>query len=142
MILIAIISNPNKISAKLTMWATGSHAYHIGFTDGVKFWDMNLLFRRRLWPHYPPENVALYKCPVKLTAKDLDYELDTSEDVYGVLDYAWFAVKRIFGVKGSPSFKGAICSEKVEQILIKHGWLSPFESTPSPADFERVLIPI
>jgi hypothetical protein len=39
------------------------------------------------------------------------------------------------------SFKGAICSEKVAQILKWKGWPVPFDGTPSPADFEKVLTP-
>jgi hypothetical protein len=75
---IAIISNPKKISSKLTQYFTGSPAYHIGFVDTErgKFYDMNLLFRRRRWPHYPPETVKLYRCPVPLTADDLEDEVD------------------------------------------------------------------
>ena len=140
---IAIISNPKKLSSKLTQFFTGSPAYHICFVDESigKMWDMNLLFRRRIWPHYKPENVTFYQCPVNLTVDDLEWWLDTDEDWYSVLEYTAFAIKKIFtGYK--PSFKGAICSEKVAQILEKNGWLSPFESTPSPADFEKVLIKI
>ena len=138
---IAIISNPKKLSSKLTQFFTGSPAYHICFVDESigKMWDMNLLFRRRLWPHYKPENVTFYQCPVNVTVDDLELWLDTDEDWYSVLEYTAFAIKKLFtGYK--PSFKGAICSEKVAQILEKNGWLSPFESTPSPADFEKVLI--
>ena len=139
MICIAIISNPKKISGKLTKFFTGSPAYHIGFVDleRGKFYDMNLLFRRRLWPHYKPEHFKLYKCPIDLTADDLERWLDTDEDWYGVLDYVAFALKKL--LPNRPSFKGAICSEKVEQILIAKGWESPFNWMPSPADFEREL---
>ena len=120
---------------------TGSPAYHIGFVDTErgKFYDMNLLFRRRLWPHYKAEHVTMYECPVNVTTEMLEYELDTSEDWYGVWDYLAFGFKKLFS-KGRPSFKGAICSEKVEQILVKAGWHSPFEKfVPSPADFEKAL---
>lgn len=143
MVSIAIISNPDKLSGKLTKIFTGSHAYHIGFVDldANKFYDMNLLFRRRLWPHYPMDNVKLYQCPVPVTRETLECELDTSDDHYGVWDYASFLFKGWFSTR--PSFKGAICSEKVEKILVKCGWFSPFVSfVPSPADFERVLIPL
>jgi hypothetical protein len=88
MIQIAIISNPDKISGKLALWATGSAAYHIGFVDVErgKLYDQNLLFRRRRWPHYATEHVKMYYCPVHLTASELEDELDTSEDWYGVFD--------------------------------------------------------
>lgn len=143
MIAIAIISNPHKISGKLTRIFTGSYAYHIGFVDleRQKFYDMNLLFRRRKWPHYPDETVKLYHCPVTISAAMLEAELDESEEAYGVMDYLSFSVKKLFPKR--PSFKGAICSEKVEQILVRRGgWVSPFEFVPSPADFEQVLGPL
>jgi len=136
---IAIISNAKKLSGRLTNFWTGSPAYHIGFVVDGKFYDQNLLFRRRLWPHYPAENFKMYDCPVEVTVADLEYELDTSEDWYGVMDYIAFAWRKILpGTR--VSFKGVICSEKVEQILQRKGWRSPFSAVPSPADFEKVLI--
>lgn len=141
MIHIAIISNPDKLSGKLTRFFTGSYAYHIGFVDTErgKFYDMNLLFRRRLWPHYDPKHVTLYECPVPVTSETLEFFLDTDNDWYGVFDYIAFGIKKLLpGYR--PSFKGAICSEKVDEILVFSGWLSPFmASPPSPADFEKVL---
>jgi hypothetical protein len=141
-ICIAIISNPKKFSGKLTRFFTGSPAYHIGFVDTErgKFYDMNLLFRRREWPHYDADQYRLYQCPVDLTADDLEWWLDTDNDWYGVLDYLAFVFKKL--LPNRPSFKGAICSEKVEEILKWKGWISPFDWTPSPADFERELQPI
>ena len=139
---IAIISNAKKLSGRLTNFWTGSPAYHIGFvdTDTNLFYDQNLLFRKRLWPHYPTENVKMYECPVEVTGADLEYELATSEDWYGVADYIAFAWRKILpGTR--VSFKGVICSEKVEQILQRKGWVTPFSAVPSPADFEKVLIP-
>ena len=144
MIQIAIISNPKKLSGRLTSIFAGSPAYHIGFVDtnSSKFYDMNLLFRRRNWPHYAAENVKLYQCPVEITAENLEEELDTSEDWYSPLDYLAFGFKKLF-FKSRPSFKGAICSEKVEQILVEYGgWVSPFKFTPSPTDFEKLLTPL
>lgn len=142
MILIAIISNPKKLSGKLTNYFTGSPAYHIGFVDTEKnkFYDQNLIARRRLWPHYPPENVKLYKCPVNVTATMLEYWLDTNEDWYGVLDYLAFGIRKLFPrFKGS--YKGAICSEAVANILVSAGWGNVFSQTLSPADFEKILDP-
>jgi len=141
MIQIAIISNPKKLSGRLTNFFAGSPAYHIGFVDtvGGKFYDQNLLFRRRVWPHYPIEMVALYHCPAPITTADLELWLDTDEDWYSPLDYLAFGIRKLFpSFKGS--YKGAICSEKVEKILVVHGWKSPFGGfTPSPTDFETVL---
>lgn len=144
MIAIAIISNPNKISGKLTNWVTGSPAYHIGFVDleKNKFYDQHLIFRRRVWPHYRSENkIVLYKCPVDVTSEDLEEWLETDESWYGVFDYMAFAFKKLF-FNHRPSFKGSICSETVENILKYCGWYSPFKWTPSPADFEVILEPL
>lgn len=143
MISIAIISNPDKISGKLTSLFTGSPAYHIGFVDleNNKFYDQNLLFRRRWWPHYKADHVRMYECPVLVSSEYLENRLDTDTDTYGVFDYLSFAFKGWL-FKSRPSFKGSICSEKVEQILMDNGWKSPFKWTPSPADFEKVLTPL
>ena len=143
MICIAIISNPDKISGKLTKFFTGSYAYHIGFVDMErgKFYDMNMLFRRRIWPHYDLRHVTYYECPVRVTRDDLEYHLDTDEDWYGVLDYMAFGIKKLLPGY-NPSFKGAICSEKVNEILRLRGWEKYFMKTPSPADFEKVLKPL
>ena len=143
MIVIAIISNPKKLSGRLTRFFTGSPAYHIGFVDTEhgKFYDQNLLFRRRLWPHYGDQGVKLYKCPVLVSRDDLEGELDTREDWYGVLDYLFFGLRKMVP-SATHSFKGAICSEVVEEILKKCGWQSPFLNVPSPADFEQVLEPL
>jgi hypothetical protein len=144
MIAIAIISNEHKLSGKLAKWATGSSDYHIAFVDldSMRMYDMNLLFRRRLWPHYQADSVSLFHCPVAVTRDDLEHELDTSDDWYGAFDYAWFAVKKLFGSLTAPSFKGSICSEKVALILLRKGWQAPFVSVPSPADFRPILKPL
>jgi hypothetical protein len=143
MIVIAIISNPRKMSGKLTRFFTGSPAYHIGFvdTEAGKFYDQNLLFRRRLWPHYADQHVKLYQCPVLLSRDDLEHQLDTRTDWYGVMDYLFFGLRKLIPT-ATHSFKGAICSEVVDDILKAHGWKSPFENVPSPADFEGVLVPL
>lgn len=143
MILIAVISSRSKISGRLTKLFTGSYAYHVGFvdTERTKFYDMNLLFRRRTWPHYPAADVTLYYCPVAVTADDLEWWLDHDDDWYGVLDYLSFGLKKLLpGIR--TSFKGAICSEKVWQILQFKGWAQEFEFVPSPADFEKILQPL
>lgn len=138
---IVIIHKPGSLSSRLTQWATGSTAMHIGFVVNGKFYDQHLIMRRRRWPHYG-DNVRIdyYKCPVQLTQADLEYELDTRTETYGVLDYCLFALRKLMPWrKHWPSYKGAICSEMVEAILAKYGWASPFKNTPSPADFEKVL---
>lgn len=140
MIKIAIISNPKKLSGWLTRIFTGSPAYHIGFVDedNFKFYDQHLIFRRRIWPHYHADTVTMYDCPVSVTTADLEHWLDTSDDWYGVLDYMFFAIRKLFP-NANRSFKGSICSETVNNILLAHGWSYRFASTPSPADFEKVL---
>jgi hypothetical protein len=140
---IAIISNPDKISSRLTLIFAGSMAYHIGFVDDVenKFYDQNLLFRRRRHPHYKPEHMKFYRCPVEITREDLEHWLETDNAWYGVMDYLFFGIRKLFpGAKGT--FKGVICSEAVENILKSKGWNSPFTNVPSPTDFEKVLEPI
>lgn len=142
MIAIAIISNEKKLTGRLTKFFAGSPAYHIAFVDldNNRMYDMNLLFRRRIWPHYPEKDTKLYQCPVELTKEDLEARLETDEDWYGVLDYVAFAWRKVFKDSKVPSFKGAVCSEKIADILTSKGWVSPFKNVPSPSDFEKVLV--
>jgi hypothetical protein len=141
MICIFICNNKDKPSSWLTKFFAGSHAWHIGFvdTDNKKMYDMNLLFRRREWPHYKEGTYTLYECPIVVTSQDLEWYLDNDTDHYGVWDYLWFGVKKIWHKAKRPSFKGSICSEKVNEILIHCGWKSPFKDVPSPTDFEKIL---
>lgn len=143
---IAIIFNHASLSGKLTKIFTGCYAYHIGFVDDAhnKFYDMNLIFRRRNWPYYPPTHVKLYDCPVEITREDLEHWLDTDDDYYSIKDYFMFSVRKFFKILGfnTRNYKGAICSEKVNQILIWKGWDSPWplsDAPPSPCDFVKVL---
>jgi pyruvate/2-oxoglutarate/acetoin dehydrogenase E1 component len=82
-----------KLSSTLTKFFTGSNCYHVGFTNGVHFWDMHLIRRRRLWPAYPCSRVLLAECPVSITAEYLERKLDTDDSVYGWLDYLLFALQ-------------------------------------------------
>ncbi|MFN5801305.1 MAG: hypothetical protein ACK44V_00460, partial [Burkholderiales bacterium] len=72
-----------KPSSTLTKIFTGSSCYHVGFTDGVKFWDMHLIRRRRLWSIYNDKKTVLIEAPVSITAEYLDHKLDTDEARYG-----------------------------------------------------------
>ncbi len=130
-------------SATLTRLFTGSTCYHVGFTDGQHFWDMNLIRRRRLWEGmYPPEHVRLIECPVDVTAEYLDHKLDTDESTYGWKDYALFALRPLYHLFGrsTRNLGGVICSELVCGDLNACGWSVKFEEVSSPADLERVLV--
>lgn len=130
-------------SATLTRLFTGSTCYHVGFTDGRHFWDMNLIRRRRLWDGmYPPEHVRLVECPVAVTAEYLDHKLDTDDSTYGWKDYILFALRPVYHLFGrsTRNLGGVICSELVYGDLRACGWDGWFAEVPSPADMERVLI--
>ena len=131
-----------RLSSKLTKWFTGSTCYHVGFTDGSKFWDMNLIRRRRLWPLYPPDHVILIDCPVDVTADYLNHRLDTATDTYGWRDYLLFALRPLYHLlgKSTRNVGGVICSEMVADDLMANGWLYPFAEVPSPADMELALL--
>jgi len=129
-------------SSTLTKFFTGSCCYHIGFTDGVKFWDMSLLRRRRLWPLYPPGRVIVVPTPVPITAEYLDLMLDTAVERYGVLDYILFALRPLYHLVGKSTRNagGVICSEMVANDLAFHGWPVRFAEVPSPADLEEAIL--
>lgn len=132
-----------KPSSVLTKFFTGSTCYHVGFTDGRRFWDMNLIRRRRLWDGlYPPDHVRLADCPVEITAEYLDHQLDTDESTYGWKDYILFALRPVYHFFGrsTRNLGGVICSELVYSDLNACGWSVKFAEVPSPADLERVLI--
>ena len=130
-------------SSLLTKLFTGSECYHVGFTDGARFWDMNLIRRRRLWPGlYPESHVRLADCPVDVTAEYLEHRLDTDEATYGWKDYLLFALRPLYHLFGQSTRNagGVICSEMVYNDLKANGWTATFEEVPSPADLERVLL--
>lgn len=130
------------LSSALTKLVTGSTCYHVGFTDGVKFWDMNLLRRRRVWPLYPDDHVILAPCPVPVSAEYLEGKLETDGARYGIVDYVLFGLRwfyRLIGkrVRNAP---GTICSEMVADDLAANGWAVRFDEVPSPADLELLLL--
>ncbi len=130
-------------SSALTKLFTGSECYHVGFTDGAHFWDMNLIRRRRLWPGlYPETHVRLADCPVDVTAEYLEHRLDTDEATYGWKDYMLFAFRPLYHLFGQSTRNagGVICSEMVYNDLKANGWPVVFEEVPSPADLERKLL--
>lgn len=130
------------LSAKLTKFFTGSTCYHCGFTDGMKFWDMNLIRRRRLWPLYPASHVIAVETPVPVTAAYLDYQLDTDSARYGVWDYMLFGLRWLYHLAGKSTRNagGLICSELVANDLVANGWPVRFDEVPSPADLELAVL--
>lgn len=129
-------------SSTLTKFFTGSACYHVGFTNGVHFWDMNLIRRRRLWPLYPDSRVLLAECPVEISADYLDHMLDTDEHTYGWCDYLLFALRPLYHLFGQSTRNvgGVICSEMVADDLKANGWMVQFEEVPSPADLEQQIL--
>ena len=131
------------LSSALTEFFTGSRCYHVGFTDGIRFWDMNKIRRRRLWKGlYPPDRYLLHDCPQGITAEYLDNMLDTDESEYGYLDYLMFLFRwpaNFFGFRVKNAW-GVICSELVYLDLKANGWSVDYYETPSPADLELSLI--
>jgi hypothetical protein len=130
-----------KPSSALTKIFTGSSCYHVGFTDGVKFWDMHLIRRRRLWSIYNDKKTVLIEAPVSITAEYLDHKLDTDEARYGVIDYILFGLRPIYHLfgKSTRNAGGVICSEMVVDDLNANGWRYTFKEVPSPADIELAL---
>lgn len=130
------------ISSVLSKIFTGSTCYHVGFTDGVKFWDMNLIRRRRLWPLYPPEHVILAACPIAITVDYLDHELDTDDATYGMVDYLLFGLRWFYHLVGRSTRNagGVICSEMIANDMAANGWTVRFAEVPSPADLELAIL--
>jgi hypothetical protein len=140
------------ISSALTKFFTGSTCYHVGFTDGVKFWDMNKIRRRRLWPNlYPAERVLLAELPPECTldAAYLDYKLDTDDQHYGNWDYLAFGLRWFYHLvgKSTVNYGGIICSEMCVDDMINTGWRLPAHvdfyrraEVPSPADLELIFL--
>lgn len=131
-----------RLSSVLTRFFTGSTCYHTAFTDGSRMWDMHLIRRRRLWPHYPESRVILVPTPVTVTAEYLDHKLDTDESRYGVIDYLLFGFRWAYHLMGKSTRNagGVICSEMVAADLAANGWDVRFLEVPSPADLELVIL--
>lgn len=133
----------NRFNSRLTKLFTGSTCYHVGFTDGVKFWDMHKIRRRRLWDGmYPPARYLLADCPVPVTAEYLDHKLDTDNSTYGYVDYLLFGLRWFYHLVGKSTRNagGVICSEMVADDLAACGWRKRFREVPSPADLEQVIL--
>lgn len=131
------------VSSALTKFFTDSSCYHVAFTDGVKFWDMHKIRRRRLWEGlYPSDRVILAEAPAAVTAEYLDHKLDTDEAAYGVVDYVLFGLRWLYHLVGKSTRNagGVICSEMVSDDLAACGWPVRFEEVPSPADLELAIL--
>jgi hypothetical protein len=131
------------ISSALTKFFTGSSCYHVGFTDDVKFWDMNLIRRRRLWPGlYPAERTIVVDCPVTITAEYLDHMLDTDSATYGFVDYLLFGLRWAYHLigKSTRNAGGIVCSEMMTNDLQANAWSVRFPEVASPADLELVIL--
>lgn len=133
-----------KPSSILTKLFTGSTCYHVFWVDleTGRMYDMNLLRRRRLWPHYPAERVILVEPPVDVPADYLEHMLDIDEATYGWRDYLLFALRPLYHLigKSTRNAGGVICSEMVADDLIALGWPVRFAEVPSPADLELLIL--
>jgi hypothetical protein len=97
---VAFIYN-HGISSVLTKIFTGSGCYHVGFTDGAHFWDMNLIRRRRVWLGlYDRANVRFAECPVDVSRDYLESRLETDDATYGWRDYMLFALRPLYHLFG------------------------------------------
>jgi hypothetical protein len=144
---IAVIFNQDKFSGRLTRFFTGCYAYHLVFVDEEmgRMYDMNLLRRRRLWPHYNEENYLLFDAPGNVTREYLEHMLDTDKNRYGVIDYCLFALRPLFHLfgKSTRNAGGVICSEMVNIDIRACGGVTPWElddPPPSPCDFFKFLV--
>lgn len=133
----------HKIGSVLTEFFTGSRCYHIGFTDGVHFWDMGKIRRRRYWTGmYDITRVVLIDTPVPITAEYLEDKLDTDYSTYGYIDYLLFAFRKFghyFGLLQKNKW-GVICSDMVYIDLKANGWPVSYIEVPSPADLELSIL--
>ncbi len=132
----------DKISARLTLWFTGSTAYHCGLVDESDgtFFDMSLLPRKLPWPRYhPPKWVVLYDFPALTRAQCEEFLKRDSTITYGWLDYLLFGLRPLYHLVGKSTRNagGMICSELCANWLAEAGYSPPQQPVPSPADLER-----
>lgn len=142
---LAIIYNEHKFSGKLTKFFTGSYAYHCAWVDEEEelMYDMNLINRRRTWPHYsPPATWKLYDFP-EVTRDYLEHQLTFDDNSYGIIDYCMFLIRPLFHMVGKSTVnaRGIICSEKINIDLWNCGIRTRFrmaDEPPSPADIDKL----
>ena len=140
---IAFIYSSSKLSGRLTKLFTGSYCYHVALVDEEKglMYDMHLLPRKRVWPHYKEGEYVLVPTPVVVTREFMECVLATDDNTYGWKDYVLFSLRWVFHLvgKSTPNAKGVICSEFVYNVLKNNGWKTTFMEVPSPADLEGAL---
>ena len=136
MIRVAFVFNAGKLSGILTRIFTGCSCYHVAFVDEERglMYDMNLLRRRRPWPHYADERVIVLDAPVPVPRAYLEERLTRDDARYGVLDYCLFALRPLYHLVGKSTRNagGTICSEMVASDLQANGWSAEFAEVPSP----------
>lgn len=142
---LAIIFNSEKFSGRLTKLFTGCYAYHSAWVDEEKgrMYDMHLIRRRRVWPHYGSAEVLLFDVP-EVTREYLEHKLETDAQTYGVWDYLLFGLRPIYHLFGfsTRNAGGVICSEMVNDDIWACGGQTPFRpgtAPPSPCDLYRWL---
>jgi hypothetical protein len=141
--MLAIVSKPDKFSAKLTKLFTGCYAYHTAWVDldAGLIYDMNLLRRRRAWPRYQSARVELYNFP-QVTRAYMEDRLTHDGRVYGWRDYLLFALRPLYHLfgKSTRNAGGIICSEMCNEDAIACGVETPWllsDAPPSPCDWAR-----
>ncbi|ADE10490.1 hypothetical protein [Sideroxydans lithotrophicus] len=147
MVKLGIIINGDKPSGRLTKFFTGCAAYHVVWVDeeGGRMYDMNLLRRRRKWPYYPQDQVALFDAPGKVTVEYLEEKLTSDENVYGFVDYLLFSLRWLYHLVGKSTRNagGKICSETINDDIWECGGETPWkpgDAPPSPCDLLRWLM--
>lgn len=142
---LGIVFNPNKFSGKLTKFWTGCYAYHVVWVDEERglMYDMNLLRRRRKWPHYGEAEVLLFDFP-KVTQEFLEEKLSSDDSVYGWKDYLLFSLRPLYHLlgKNTRNAGGVICSEMTNNDIWECGDTTPWPVNgppPSPCDFYNWL---
>lgn len=141
--MLAIIFNRRKLSGRLTRLFTGCYAYHAAWVDeeaGLMY-DMHLIRRRRVWPHYPIEQLQLFDVP-EVTRDYLESRLTTDEARYGWRDYLLFLLRPLYHLVGKSTRNagGVICSEMVNADIWACGGTTPWrpqDPPPSPCDLVR-----
>lgn len=143
---LAVIFNANNLSGRLTRIFTGCNAYHVAWVDddAGRMYDMHLLRRRRLWPHYPEAQVLVFDAPA-VTREHLERQLETDDATYGFLDYLLFALRPLYHLVGKSTRNrgGVICSEMINNDIWACGGRTPWrpdDPPPSPCDLYRWLV--
>lgn len=147
MVMLALISDKNKFSGKLTKFWTNSYAYHIGFVDvdSDTFYDMHWTPRKTSWSGHKYKNYIFYVTGLTKLQCEEYMKMDSLKQRYGWKDYTLFALRPLFHLFGYSTINagGWICSEMVNEWLWRDKESStpfyPKLAPPSPADFELWL---